>query len=201
MSSSSALIAKEKVNLSSKCRTHRHRLDRRDVPRATQPSNPGITPPSSGTTPPPSSPTQKIQPTLNRAAAYLKLGKNEDAERDCGEVLSLSPKNVKALFRCGQARIELQKLAEARQGDPHGGIFCASGEHTEFSPYEAKSQGPKEEVKSHKEVVKEHKDGSVRNGESSSLTLPAPVTLDSVGNTKPPMKLFDFTRIWESSGV
>ncbi|THH06491.1 hypothetical protein EW146_g9594 [Bondarzewia mesenterica] len=35
---------------------------------------------------------------LNRAAAYLKLGKNEDAERDCGKVLSPSLKNVKALL-------------------------------------------------------------------------------------------------------
>ncbi|KAI9511085.1 hypothetical protein F5148DRAFT_1281149 [Russula earlei] len=50
---------------------------------------------------------------LNRAAAYLKLSKNEDAERDCTAVLSLSNKNVKALFRRAQARVALQKLGDA----------------------------------------------------------------------------------------
>ncbi|KAF8490446.1 hypothetical protein F5888DRAFT_1741290 [Russula emetica] len=50
---------------------------------------------------------------LNRAAAYLKLSKNEDAERDCTTVLGLSNKNVKALFRRAQARTALQKLGEA----------------------------------------------------------------------------------------
>lgn len=51
---------------------------------------------------------------LNRAAAYLKLGKNEDAERDCSTVLDLSPNNVKALFRRGQARLGVGKLVEAQ---------------------------------------------------------------------------------------
>ncbi|KAH9966152.1 hypothetical protein BJV74DRAFT_289932 [Russula compacta] len=50
---------------------------------------------------------------LNRAAAYLKLSKNQDAERDCTTVLTLSKKNVKALFRRAQARVALQKLGEA----------------------------------------------------------------------------------------
>ncbi|KAG6815326.1 hypothetical protein H0H87_002938 [Tephrocybe sp. NHM501043] len=50
---------------------------------------------------------------LNRAAAYLKLGKNEDAERDCTTVLELSALNAKALFRRGQARFALEKLEEA----------------------------------------------------------------------------------------
>ncbi|OCH92602.1 TPR-like protein, partial [Obba rivulosa] len=54
---------------------------------------------------------------LNRAAAYLKLGKNEDAERDCTTVLKLDEKNVKALFRRGQARVALQKLHEAEAGE------------------------------------------------------------------------------------
>ncbi|CDO75142.1 hypothetical protein BN946_scf184639.g4 [Trametes cinnabarina] len=57
----------------------------------------------------PSNPTYP----LNRAAAYLKLGKNEDAERDCDAVLRLDPKSVKGLFRRGQARVALQKLREA----------------------------------------------------------------------------------------
>ncbi|THV07845.1 hypothetical protein K435DRAFT_847653 [Dendrothele bispora CBS 962.96] len=55
---------------------------------------------------------------LNRAAAYLKLGKNEDAERDCTTVLSLNPGNVKALFRRGQARGSIDgdsKLEEAKK--------------------------------------------------------------------------------------
>ncbi|PPQ86328.1 hypothetical protein CVT25_005629 [Psilocybe cyanescens] len=55
---------------------------------------------------------------LNRAAAYLKLGKYEDTERDCNTVLALSsPKsNVKALFRRGQARVGMGKLLEAQKG-------------------------------------------------------------------------------------
>ncbi|EPQ54687.1 TPR-like protein, partial [Gloeophyllum trabeum ATCC 11539] len=53
---------------------------------------------------------------LNRAAAYLKLGKNEDAERDCSTVLGLSAKNAKAYFRRGQARLGLEKYAEAQAG-------------------------------------------------------------------------------------
>ncbi|VDB85590.1 unnamed protein product [Peniophora sp. CBMAI 1063] len=54
---------------------------------------------------------------LNRAAAYLKLNKNEDAERDCTRVLSLSgaTPNVKALFRRAQARVALQRLTEAQK--------------------------------------------------------------------------------------
>ncbi|KAJ6601386.1 hypothetical protein DFH09DRAFT_1355547 [Mycena vulgaris] len=51
---------------------------------------------------------------LNRAAAYLKLGKNEDAERDCSTVLALSKGNVKALFRRAQARVAMGKLSEAQ---------------------------------------------------------------------------------------
>lgn len=52
---------------------------------------------------------------LNRAAAYLKLGKNEDAERDSTKVLALSPNNVKALFRRGHARRSLSNFDDARQ--------------------------------------------------------------------------------------
>ncbi|KJA24380.1 hypothetical protein HYPSUDRAFT_65593 [Hypholoma sublateritium FD-334 SS-4] len=51
---------------------------------------------------------------LNRAAAYLKLGKNEDAERDCTTVLRLSSGNVKALFRRGQARVGMGRLTDAQ---------------------------------------------------------------------------------------
>ncbi|KAH8114658.1 TPR-like protein [Phellopilus nigrolimitatus] len=52
---------------------------------------------------------------LNRAAAYLRLGKNEDAERDCSNVLQLKSGHVKALFRRAQARIELQRWDEAKK--------------------------------------------------------------------------------------
>ncbi|KAF8489392.1 hypothetical protein JB92DRAFT_2755903, partial [Gautieria morchelliformis] len=60
----------------------------------------------------------RTEPTypLNRAAAYLKLGKYRDAERDCTTVLSLDDKNVKALFRRAQARIALESLPEAEKG-------------------------------------------------------------------------------------
>ncbi|KAL5524588.1 hypothetical protein ACEPAF_9728 [Sanghuangporus sanghuang] len=51
---------------------------------------------------------------LNRAAAYLRLGKAVDAERDCSTALRLSPGHVKALYRRAQARIELGKLNEAK---------------------------------------------------------------------------------------
>ncbi|KAK0222015.1 hypothetical protein IW262DRAFT_1377548 [Armillaria fumosa] len=50
---------------------------------------------------------------LNRAAAYLKLGKYDDAERDCTTVLSLNTSNAKALFRRSQARVGAEKLKEA----------------------------------------------------------------------------------------
>ncbi|KAH9019786.1 hypothetical protein EDB84DRAFT_1565920 [Lactarius hengduanensis] len=50
---------------------------------------------------------------LNRAAAYLKLSKCEDAERDCSTVLSLSNnKNVKAFFRRAQARFTVVPYAD-----------------------------------------------------------------------------------------
>lgn len=73
---------------------------------------------------------------LNRAAAYLKLGKyvhsqstqkllhaaewmflrSKDAERDCTKVLASNPNNVKALFRRGQARRVLGNLDDAQAG-------------------------------------------------------------------------------------
>ncbi|KAI0293586.1 hypothetical protein BC826DRAFT_1105018 [Russula brevipes] len=62
---------------------------------------------------------------LNRAAAYLKLSKNEDAERDCTTVLNLSNnKNVKALFRRAQARVALQNLARPRTLGPVDRLVC-----------------------------------------------------------------------------
>ncbi|KAH7097599.1 hypothetical protein BKA62DRAFT_715680 [Auriculariales sp. MPI-PUGE-AT-0066] len=60
----------------------------------------------------------RLEPTypLNRAAAYLKLGKFADAERDCTTALALSHGNVKALFRRAQARSALRKLDDAEKG-------------------------------------------------------------------------------------
>ncbi|KAI0345700.1 hypothetical protein BDW22DRAFT_1481920 [Trametopsis cervina] len=55
---------------------------------------------------------------LNRAAAYLKLGKNEDAERDCACVIALDSKNAKGWFRRGQARATLANL-EGAESDFH----------------------------------------------------------------------------------
>ena len=44
------------------------------------------------------------------------MSRNTDAERDCSTVLGLKPGHVKALYRRAQARIELQKRVEAKQG-------------------------------------------------------------------------------------
>ncbi|KIY66296.1 TPR-like protein, partial [Cylindrobasidium torrendii FP15055 ss-10] len=55
---------------------------------------------------------------LNRAAAYLKLSKYDDADRDCTRVLELKPNNAKALFRRGQARHATGRLHEADEGAP-----------------------------------------------------------------------------------
>ncbi|KIJ54858.1 hypothetical protein M422DRAFT_240946 [Sphaerobolus stellatus SS14] len=52
---------------------------------------------------------------LNRAAAYLKLAKYQDAERDCTTVLNLDARNVKAYFRRAQARVGLQRYPEAEK--------------------------------------------------------------------------------------
>ncbi|KZP01308.1 TPR-like protein [Calocera viscosa TUFC12733] len=58
-----------------------------------------------------------IDPTfyLNRAAAYLKLNKFEDAVRDCTSALGLKRGDVKALFRRAQARIGAEDEAGARR--------------------------------------------------------------------------------------
>lgn len=61
-----------------------------------------------------SDPTEPTYP-LNRAMAYIKLNKFIDAERDCTTALSLSPNNVKALYRRATARMGAGKLQEAKQ--------------------------------------------------------------------------------------
>ncbi|KAJ1029713.1 hypothetical protein NDA13_002956 [Ustilago tritici] len=57
-------------------------------------------------------PTDPTYP-LNRAMAYIKLGKFVDAECDCSIALYLSPNNVKALYRRATARVGADKLEDA----------------------------------------------------------------------------------------
>ncbi|SPO23101.1 uncharacterized protein UTRI_01779 [Ustilago trichophora] len=57
-------------------------------------------------------PTEPTYP-LNRAMAYIKLGKFVDAERDCTTALSLSPNNVKALYRRATAKAGADQLTSA----------------------------------------------------------------------------------------
>jgi len=49
----------------------------------------------------------------NRAFAYIKLGRWEEAESDCSSSLSLSPGAVKALYRRAMARVELERFEAA----------------------------------------------------------------------------------------
>jgi 3-phosphoinositide dependent protein kinase-1 len=51
---------------------------------------------------------------LNRAACRLKVREFPGAAEDCSQVLAGDPDNVKALFRRGQALVELKKLEEAK---------------------------------------------------------------------------------------
>ncbi len=48
-----------------------------------------------------------------RAACHLKLSKPSEAAADCREVLERDPRNVKALFRLGQALVGLKDYEEA----------------------------------------------------------------------------------------
>ncbi|KAF8755185.1 Rna polymerase ii-associated protein 3 [Rhizoctonia solani] len=105
---------------------------------------------------------------LNRAAAYLKLNKNEDAERDCTLVLKLQENNVKALFRRAQARVALGKLQDARadlvaaaKAEPGNAVV-----RTEFTKVEALIS----------EAAKKAKTG---NGTPISLPTRAPATSES----------------------
>ncbi|KAG2144170.1 uncharacterized protein EDB93DRAFT_1154165 [Suillus bovinus] len=96
---------------------------------------------------------------LNRAAAYLKLGKNEDAERDCTTVLKLSPNNVKALFRRGQARI---------------GLSCLDKAHADFvraSELEPSNQSVKQELVEVDKLIQQQK----QRHDSANTTRPSGV--------------------------
>ena len=50
---------------------------------------------------------------LNRALAYIKLGKFIDAEQDCSTALEISPGNVKALYRRATAKVGSENLVSA----------------------------------------------------------------------------------------
>ncbi|KAG8898784.1 hypothetical protein FRB99_007170 [Tulasnella sp. 403] len=97
--------------------------------------------------------SDRSDPTLplNRAAAYLRLGKNEDAERDCTTVLSLpsGKDNVKALFRRGQARVALgltkdaeTDLREALRLEPQNDAVKAELDKLKSATTQAPSRKP-----------------------------------------------------------
>ncbi|KAG2094629.1 uncharacterized protein F5147DRAFT_719620 [Suillus discolor] len=102
---------------------------------------------------------------LNRAAAYLKLGKNEDAERDCTTVLKLSPNNVKALFRRGQARKALGCLDQARAD------FVGASE------LEPSNQSVKQELLEVEKLIQQHKQKHDSANTPRSITVPSGATL------------------------
>ncbi|KAJ3015898.1 RNA polymerase II-associated protein 3 [Thoreauomyces humboldtii] len=52
---------------------------------------------------------------VNRAMAYLKLDKFQEAEKDCSTGLALDAKSLKALWRRGIARRELGKFKESQK--------------------------------------------------------------------------------------
>ncbi|KAG2123377.1 hypothetical protein BD769DRAFT_1471366 [Suillus cothurnatus] len=100
---------------------------------------------------------------LNRAAAYLKLGKNEDADRDCTTVLKLSPNNVKALFRRGQARIGLGCLDKAR-------------DFVRASELEPSNQSVKQELSEVDKLIQQQKQKHDSANTSRPITIPSGVT-------------------------
>ncbi|KAG1879216.1 hypothetical protein F4604DRAFT_1753628 [Suillus subluteus] len=102
--------------------------------------------------------------SLNRAAAYLKLGKNEDAERDCTTVLKLSPNNVKALFRRGQARMGLGCLDKAR------------ADFIRASELEPSNQSVKQEILEVDKLIQQQKQKHDSANTSRPITIPSGVS-------------------------
>ncbi|KAK7689748.1 hypothetical protein QCA50_006387 [Cerrena zonata] len=103
---------------------------------------------------------------LNRAAAYLKLGKNEDAERDCSRVIELDSKNVKAWFRRAQARVALEKFDDALTDLKRAGVL-------EPSNQDVKKEIAKTEDLKKRKVV-EGKQKSARRTQLSQAAAPNP---------------------------
>ncbi|KAJ3184804.1 RNA polymerase II-associated protein 3 [Gaertneriomyces sp. JEL0708] len=60
---------------------------------------------------------------VNRAMAYLKLQRWADAEADCTTGIALDSKSVKAFWRRGIARRELNKLTEAKKDLEHATVL------------------------------------------------------------------------------
>ncbi|KAF8574207.1 hypothetical protein K439DRAFT_866809 [Ramaria rubella] len=118
----------------------------------------------------------RTEPTypLNRAAAYLKLGKYLDAERDCTTVLGLDGKNVKALFRRAQARLALERLPEAEKD-----LLRA----TEIDPSNSSVKTELDTVKKHKlEIAQKQK-----SAQREPITVP-PITLSSERDARSNLK-------------
>lgn len=97
---------------------------------------------------------------LNRAAAYLKLGKYKDAERDSSSTLSIQGDNVKALFRRGQARMSLGNF-----GGSQDDLWRA----LELEP---NNPSVKEELQKVQALVLEHAKRSKSTHPASSLPKP-----------------------------
>ncbi|KAG6819671.1 hypothetical protein H0H93_009751 [Arthromyces matolae] len=111
---------------------------------------------------------------LNRAACYLKLGKNEDAERDCTTVLKLNPSNAKALFRRGQARLATGKLEDAVD------------DLTQGLKREPSNNAIKDELKKATEAL------SKKKGKTSSKpAAPLPSSAPSPQRRRVPIKIID----------
>ncbi|KAF9561099.1 hypothetical protein CPC08DRAFT_707668 [Agrocybe pediades] len=110
---------------------------------------------------------------LNRAAAYLKLNKYQDAERDCTTVLRLTPggKNVKALFRRGQARMGLGRLEDAEK------------DFSDALTLEPANVSAKQELNAAKELLRKEKERRDVKGKSK---MPASVPTTTNGATQPP---------------
>ncbi|KAG6853017.1 hypothetical protein C0991_007458 [Blastosporella zonata] len=113
---------------------------------------------------------------LNRAAAYLRLGKNEDAERDCTTVLRLNALNAKALFRRGQARLAMGKLEEA------------STDLTQALKREPANTAIKEELKKATELLEKQKAQVFRPTNALPPSMPAPK------RRRVPIKIVDTTQ-------
>ncbi|CAK5280696.1 unnamed protein product [Mycena citricolor] len=110
---------------------------------------------------------------LNRAAAYLKLGKNEDAERDCSTVLSLSKGNVKAFFRRAQARTAMGKLEEARD------------DLTEASKQEPENESVRQELKKVEQLLRD------TASKSSASKAPIDITVPSAKGRRIPITIVE----------
>ncbi|KAF4617296.1 hypothetical protein D9613_005646 [Agrocybe pediades] len=110
---------------------------------------------------------------LNRAAAYLKLNKYQDAERDCTTVLRLTPggKNVKALFRRGQARMGLGRLEDAEK------------DFSDALTLEPANVSAKQELNAAKELLRKEKERRDVKGKSK---VPESVPTTTNGATQPP---------------